>query len=99
MQASVVLMLAANAAPAVDRVPHAPDLSRTDSGSQMPRLLRPVDVGVNARALEAYSMIRRPKNLLDMLANIKVALDHDLPLSEGFYSDERLRLISGGGQI
>lgn len=50
-------------------------------------------------AKEMYAMIKKPSTLIEVLKNIKLALDQHLLLREDFYTEENLKLFFGGENV
>src|ERR1700742_1920943 len=46
-----------------------------------------------------FSMPRRPNTLRELLTNLKVASDRGLLLRENFYTEENLKVFSGGNEV
>jgi hypothetical protein len=46
-----------------------------------------------------FSMARRPNTLRELLTNLKVASDRGLLLREDFYTEENLKVFSGGNEV
>lgn len=60
---------------------------------------RRIESGTKLIASEIAEMIPYPKTILQILSNIKFAVDHGSLLREQFYADEKLRAFSGGTTI
>jgi len=50
-------------------------------------------------AEKIHQKIKRPSTVLELLTNLKVALDQNLLLREDFYTQENLKKISGGDKV
>jgi hypothetical protein len=50
-------------------------------------------------AKELYAMVKKPTTPVELLKNIKFALDHELLLREDFYTDGTLKQFIGGTRV
>jgi hypothetical protein len=53
----------------------------------------------DASASELYAVVKKPTTPMELLKNIKFALDHELLLRDDFYTDENLMRFLGGSRV
>jgi hypothetical protein len=52
-----------------------------------------------ASVKELYAMVKKPTTPIEVLKNIKFAVDHELLIREDFYTDENLKRFIGGTRV
>ena len=68
---------------------------------ESPALLTPplIDQKNGVSTKEIYAMVKKPTMPIELLQNIKFALDHQLLQNEDFYTDENMKSFLGGRKV